>query len=181
MSNISYCFILFNHFFCVSRQAAGAVFIVSFNWFYLQSCSYFRATDKYTRFPINSDYKAKVRLFNLYSFTRQHRSLRSFTDHRAKAKLWFHLLPDSVCHAVRPQGPHHAQSLEWAFVLPLLGEFLFFWTLRLHKLLPAFSWAFDVSVQVSELFHGAQGLVVEKRNVSHTGKTTFMCVLLLCD
>lgn len=96
-------------------------------------------------------------MFNLYPFSKQ------LTDHRAKGGLCFHLSPDGVRHAVRPQGPHHAQSLQRAFVLPLLWEFLFFWTLRLHKLLPAFGRALDVSVQVPELFHGAQGLVVGEK------------------
>lgn len=76
--------------------------------------------------------------------------------------------PDGVRHAVRPQGSHHAQSLKRAFVLPFLWEFLFFWTLRLHKLLPAFGRALDVSIQVPELFHGAQGLVVAERKIIHT-------------
>lgn len=102
-----------------------------------------------------------------------------------KAKLWIPLLPDSVCHAVRPQGPHHAQSLKGGFVLPLLREFLLFWTLRLHKLLPAFGWTFNVSIQVSELVHGAQRLVVGGRKViQETGKPTdIYCifVLPLCD
>lgn len=44
-----------------------------------------------------------------------------------------------------------------------MGEFLFFRTLGLHKLLPAFGRTFDVSVQVAELIHGAQGLVSEER------------------
>lgn len=109
--------------------------------------------------PVNSNSKPKVRMFNLYPFSKQHRAVRSFTDHRAKGNL----SPDGVRHAVRPQGPHHAQSLQRGFVLPFLREFLFFWTLGLHKLLPAFGRAFNVSVQVPELFHGAHGLVVGEK------------------
>lgn len=71
--------------------------------------------------------------------------------------------PDSVRHAVRPQGPHHAQSLEGGFVLPLLWKFLLFWTFGLHKLFPAFGWALNVSVQVLELLHGTQWLAVGER------------------
>lgn len=72
--------------------------------------------------------------------------------------------PDSVCHAVRPHGPHHAQSLERCFVLPLLWEFFLLWTLGLHELLPTLGRTFDVSVQVPELFHGTQGLGGQSRN-----------------
>lgn len=71
--------------------------------------------------------------------------------------------PDGVCHAVGPQGPHHAQPLKQSFVLPLLREYLLFRALRLHQLLPALGRALDVSVQVLELFHWAQGLVGRRR------------------
>lgn len=123
------------------------------------NCHYFSATDKHGSgehtCPVNSNYRLKVKTFNLCPFTKQHRSVRSFTDYRAKSNL----SPDGVRHAVRPQGPHHAQSLQRGFALPFLWEFLFFRTLGLHKLLPAFGRAFNVSVQVPELFHGTQGLV----------------------
>lgn len=119
-------------------------------------------------------------MFNFYPFTKQHRPVRSFTDHRAKSKLRFHLSPDGVRHAVRPQGPHHAQSLQWGFVLPFLWEFLFFRTLWLHKLLPAFGRALNVSVQVPELFHGAQGLVDGgEKNHSYRKTTVFLSAATL--
>lgn len=32
--------------------------------------------------------------------------------HKDQVKLRPHFSPDSICHPVRPQGPHHTQSLE---------------------------------------------------------------------
>lgn len=59
--------------------------------------------------------------------------------------------PESIGHAVRPESPHEDELLERALALPLLWELLFFRTLRLHHLLPAFRRALDVSVEPPEL------------------------------
>ncbi len=56
-----------------------------------ERCNCHSATVKHSsierRCPVNLNYKLKVKVFSLYPFTNQHRSQRSFTDHRAKAKL----------------------------------------------------------------------------------------------
>ena len=72
-------------------------------------------------------------------------------------------LPDSVAHTVGTQSSHHAQLLKGRLVLPLLGELLLLRALALHKLLPAFGRALDVTVQVSEVLHRGQRLPMKQR------------------
>lgn len=49
------------------------------------------ATDKHSssehRCPVNSNYQPEVKMFNLYLFLNQHRTVRSFADHGTKGKL----------------------------------------------------------------------------------------------
>lgn len=71
------------------------------------------------------------------------------------------VIPDGIRHSVRPESTHHAQLLQRSFVLPLLGKFLLLRALAFHEFLPAFGRAFDIAVEVPELFHVGQGLHVK--------------------
>lgn len=95
------------------------------------------------------------------------------TDYTRSAQIIIWSSPDGVGHAVRSQSSHHAQFLQWVFVLPLLRELLSFWNSRLQELLPQFGGTFNVSVQVSELLHGGQGLRVFRRQ-TQTSWTFFI-------
>lgn len=70
--------------------------------------------------------------------------------------------PNSISHAVWPQGSHHNEFLQGALPFPVLWKLLLLWTLRLHHLLPAFWRALNVPIKTTKLLSEAHHLGIDK-------------------
>lgn len=71
--------------------------------------------------------------------------------------------PNSIGHAIWPQGSHHDEFLQGAFSFPVLWKLLLLRTLRLYYLLPAFRRALNVAIKTTKLISKAHHLVKDKR------------------